>query len=146
MAGTQHNEGPGGADIGPCRAVRVGLFVSGWVSVGLGVAGIFLPLMPTTVFLLIALWCFSKCSLRFHRWLWSHPRLGPPLRQWHAHRVIPRRAKVLALATMGASLAALVLVADGWTVPLVAGLAMAAVAGFIVTRASAVPDGDSAGA
>jgi uncharacterized membrane protein YbaN (DUF454 family) len=91
------------------------------------------------VFLLIAAWAFSKCSLRFHRWLYEHPRLGRPVRDWHAHRVIPVRAKALAVTMMTASLLYVTLfVADGWMMP--AGLAMAlgAVAAFILSRPSRV--------
>ena len=67
--------------------------------------------MPTTVFLLVALWAFSKSSERFRTWLYDHKHLGPPIRDWHEHRVIPARAKIVALAMMAASLAILVPVA-----------------------------------
>lgn len=59
-----------------CPGVRHGLMALGWVCVALGIAGLFLPVMPTTVFLLIAAWAFSHSSHRFHRWLYDHPRLG----------------------------------------------------------------------
>lgn len=122
-----------------CAPMRHVLLALGWTCVGLGVAGMFLPVMPTTVFLLIAAWAFSKCSLRFHRWLYEHPRLGRPVRDWHAHRVIPVRAKALAVTMMTASLLYVTLfVADGWMLP--AGLAMAlgAVAAFILSRPSRI--------
>jgi hypothetical protein len=101
-----------------CAPARYLLMALGWLNVGLGVIGLFLPLMPTTVFLLIALWLFSKSSVRFQRWLYDHPKLGSTLRAWHAHRAIPTSAKFAALGMMSASWMIVVLfVADGWLVP-----------------------------
>lgn len=123
-----------------CPGVRWGLLAFGWINVALGVVGMVLPVMPTTVFLLVALWAFAKSSPRFHRWLYNHPRLGHTIRAWHEHGVIPLRAKVLALAVMGASLLYVSLVAaTDWTLPTLLALPLAGVAVFIVTRPSRVP-------
>ena len=86
-----------------CAPARLILMALGWVNVTLGVLGLFLPLMPTTVFLLIPLWLFSKSSVRFHRWLYDHPRLGGPLRAWHEHRALPLPAKRAAIGMMSLS-------------------------------------------
>lgn len=72
----------------------------------LGVAGVFLPVLPTTPFLLVAAWAFARASPRFHRWLHEHRIFGPPLQRWAQHRVIPLPAKAIALVSMTASLAA----------------------------------------
>ncbi len=80
---------------------RALFFAAGWLFVVIGIIGIFLPLLPTTPFLLLAAWCFSKSSKRFHRWLLNHPRLGPPVRDWQGHGVIGPSAKVLATVMMG---------------------------------------------
>lgn len=78
--------------------IAIGVFF-----VGLAFVGIFLPVLPTTPFLLIAVWAFSKGSPRLERWLLQHPKLGPAVRDWRAHRIIPLRAKCLATAMMSAS-------------------------------------------
>lgn len=123
-----------------CPGVRHGLLALGWLCVALGIAGLFLPVMPTTVFLLIAAWAFSRSSHRFHRWLYDHPRLGRTVRDWHAHRVIPFRAKLLAVAMMAASVTVLaVFVEAHWALPVAVGLLLAAIAAYIVSRPSAVP-------
>lgn len=80
-------------------------FLLGWCFFGLGAVGTVVPGLPTTPFMLLALWAFARSSQRFHDWLYSHRLFGPPLRQWHSHGVIPYKAKMLAIATMAASFA-----------------------------------------
>ena len=75
----------------------------GWLCVTLGVIGAFLPLMPTTVFLLIAAWAFSRSSPRWHRWLREHRHFGQAIRAWEEHHAMPRRAKRIAWATLAVS-------------------------------------------
>lgn len=73
------------------------LFLSvGWVAFGLGLVGLFLPLLPTTPFLLLAAFCFSKGSPRIHRWLYGLPQVGPILVDWETNGVVRLRSKLLA--------------------------------------------------
>lgn len=73
------------------------LFLSvGWVAFGLGLVGLFLPLLPTTPFLLLAAFCFSKGSPRIHRWLYGLPQVGPILVDWETNGVVRLRSKLIA--------------------------------------------------
>ncbi|MCD7059549.1 YbaN family protein [Pelagibacterium xiamenense] len=68
----------------------------GLLMVALGIIGAFLPVMPSTIFLILAAWFFGRSSPRLERWLLEHPRFGPTLRVWQEQGAVPRRAKVLA--------------------------------------------------
>ena len=92
------------------------------VCVALGVVGIFLPVLPTTPFLLVAAWAAGRGWPQFEAWLLAHPLLGPPIRRWRDHRAVPRRAKWAASFTMAASIG-LIAVSSApqpvkWLVPL----------------------------
>lgn len=78
------------------RAARTAWLALGMLLVGVGFIGIFVPLLPTTDFMLLALPCFTRSSPRFEAWLLNHPRFGPSLRAWRAERAVPRHAKVAA--------------------------------------------------
>ncbi|MDO9557986.1 MAG: YbaN family protein [Coriobacteriia bacterium] len=82
------------------RFSRPILIVCGWLCVGLGFVGVFLPVMPTTIFLIIAAWCFARSSERFHAWLIAHPLLGPYIRDYLSGKGMPLRAKIVALSLM----------------------------------------------
>ena len=118
---------------------RQALIALGFLMTGIGIVGIVVPGLPTTIFLIIALWAFSRSSERFHRWLWEHPRLGPPLRDWQRHRVIPPRAKLLAVAVMSLSVAVLALAAKTPVLAAAVAAIMAPVALYILTRPSHAP-------
>ena len=81
-------------------SLRLLLAAAGTLSVALGVAGIFLPLLPTTPFLLLAAFCYARSSERLHRKLLDHPRLGPYIRGYLEGRGIPLRAKISSLALL----------------------------------------------
>jgi uncharacterized membrane protein YbaN (DUF454 family) len=72
----------------------------GWACVSLAFVGIFVPGIPTTIFLIIALWAFTKTSKKLRNWLLNHKRFGPILSNWQEHKVVPRRAKILMVTLM----------------------------------------------
>ncbi len=84
--------------------LRYVLLAIGWLSVALGVIGIFLPVLPTTPFLLLAAACFARSSPRFYRWLVEHPRLGPWIRDYLEGNGIPLKGKVYAIGLMWVSI------------------------------------------
>lgn len=88
----------------PHFAWRAILISIGFISLGLGVLGIFLPLLPTTPFALVAVWCFSRSSPRFQTWLIHHRHFGPLIRDWREKGVIPLSAKCIALGTISFSI------------------------------------------
>ena len=116
------------------------LLLLGWCFFGLGAVGVVVPGLPTTPFMLLALWAFSKSSKRFHDWLYSHPLFGPPLQNWERHRVISRPAKILALLAMGGALAYMVfgVAVPTWMFVLTASI-MAYGAYFILGKPSKPP-------
>lgn len=85
--------------------IRCALLTIGWLCVVLGVIGIFLPVLPTTPFLLLAAACFVRSSRRFYLWLVLHPRLGPWVRDYLEGQGIPLKAKVYSIALMWFSIA-----------------------------------------
>ncbi len=118
------------------RVARWAWLALGVALTGLGVVGLILPLMPGTVFLILAAACFTRSSPRLERWLLEHPRFGPTVVAWRRDGVIPVRAKILAFVGMGFSLA-LVSVSDAPPIAIVSTAALiAAGALYVGTRPS----------
>ncbi len=109
----------------------------GVAATGLGLVGAVLPLLPTTVFLILAAFAFARSSPRLHDWIIGHPRFGPAIVDWQTHGSISRNAKIAALAAMALSLLVTwALGAGEWVLALQA-LVLVTVAAFILSR----PDG-----
>ena len=92
------------AKSGSTSVLRWLLFACGWLSVALALLGLFLPVLPTVPFLLLALACFSRSSDRFHTWLVEHEQLGPLVRPYLAGAGMPLKAKVKAILLVWASI------------------------------------------
>ncbi len=123
-----------------CWWMRYVLLGFGSVCTILGFIGFFVPVMPSTIFFIIALWAFSKSSVRLHMWLYTHERFGRGLREWHQHRVIPVKAKWSALCAMTVSVAIVALfVAESWMLPTMITVILAPIALYILTRRSHTP-------
>jgi len=108
--------------------------ILGFTSVGIGIVNAFIPLMPTTVFLLVGAWALGKGSPEWRAKLIAHPRFGRALRDWEDGRRVSHRGKILAALGM----------AVGWTILLVwrgltpgtvaTGLLLTAIATWLWTR------------
>jgi uncharacterized protein len=79
---------------------RITLIALGSLSLALGLIGIFVPLLPTTCFLLLAAWCYARSSPRLYARLFKMRWVGDYLRQYRDEHTIPRRVKVISLAVM----------------------------------------------
>ncbi|MBU5636905.1 YbaN family protein [Geomonas sp. Red69] len=96
--------------------LRYLLIGTGVLSLAAGGVGLFLPLVPTIPFLLVAVICFSRSSERFHTWLVEHRHFGPMLKEYLAHGSIPLRVKCLVIGAIWVSfpVTAFVFVAAAW--------------------------------
>lgn len=113
---------------------RILWLCTGLVSVGLGVLGVFLPLLPTTPFILLAAFCFARSSQRCHDWLLDHRVFGPMIADWRAHGAIAPSAKRLGVISMVAVLGMSVVLNAPPVVLAIQAVVLAAAAVFVVTR------------
>jgi uncharacterized protein len=84
--------------------VRVVLVAVGTLALTVGVIGAFVPVLPTTPFLLVAAACYARASPSLYRWLAQSKTFGPGIREWRRHRSIPWRTKLLAIFLMSVSI------------------------------------------
>jgi uncharacterized protein len=82
------------------NAFRLLYLAFGWFCVGLGIIGIIFPFLPTTPFLLLAVWAFGRSSPELAAKLRNHPQVGRYIRDWQDHGVIPSQAKLVAILMM----------------------------------------------
>ena len=95
--------------------MRIFLTIIGLISLGLGILGAFLPVLPTTPFLLLAATLFLKSDQRLYDWLMNHPRLGPYIRNFLEHKAIPLRVKVVSVSLVWITLLyCAICVAEHW--------------------------------
>lgn len=122
------------------QARRIAYLTIAGISFALGVIGAFLPLLPTTCFMLVAVWAASRGSPRFAGWIREHPRFGSTVRAWEAERAIPRHAKWLAGAMLLVSMLLLAFTVGAlWLkLALIGGLML--VGAWILTRPEPVVD------
>ncbi|MCZ4271625.1 YbaN family protein [Maritalea porphyrae] len=112
-----------------------------WLAVGLlstvlGFIGAFLPLLPTTPFMLLAVFCFARSSERLHDWLVNHPQFGGPIRDWNQRGVIAPRVKWIAVGSMLAVLGISFAFGVPTHVIIIQVVTLGAVATFLLTRPS----------
>ncbi len=119
------------------KGMRPLWLILGLVLVALGFIGVFVPLMPTTIFLILAVGCFARSSPRMEAWLLNHKRFGPTLRAWKADGAISRKGKIAASCGMALGYALFWLGArPNWKLALIVGAVMGGCAAFVLTRPS----------
>lgn len=105
------------------RVSRSAFLVLGVICVGLGIVGAFVPVMPTTIFLILAVGCFSKSDPRLEQRLLDHPQFGPVLSDWRSTKSIRRKTKFVAIATIIVTISLSVLaIHKTWVQALVGGI------------------------
>lgn len=114
----------------------------GLVLLACGFIGLWLPLLPTTIFLIGAAACFARSSPRLQRYLLNHPRFGPPLRDWFEEGAISRTGKSAALFGMGIGMAIIVLATDSVFLLGLASVVMLASGWFVMSRPAPTHESD----
>ena len=116
------------------HAKRIALIFIGLVSLALGIVGVFLPLLPTTPFVLVSAFAFANSSDRLHQWLVDHEVFGPLIANWREHGAISRRTKIISILSMVAILAISLLLAVPTHVIVIQAVVLSCSATFILTR------------
>ncbi len=130
---TQRSTEP--AEVVASRVGRAVYLVLGFLCLGLGIAGYVVPLLPGTVFLLLATFFFFKSNERMYNWVLNHPRFGPLIRNYRAGHGIPRRIKALAIVLIVVSFGiSIAFFASGPVVRLILIACAVGVSAFILTR------------
>lgn len=115
--------------------LRFALLVFGWLMFAIGIISVPVPLFPSTIFLLAAVWAFSLSSQRFRAWILKRPWLGTPLRAWQQYRALLRYGMAFAMATMVVSLAVVALdVTHSWMAAVAVAVILFPVAWYILRR------------
>ncbi len=131
---TNDGENLGDSKMGPAVRFRWAWWLLAYVSLGLGIVGVFVPGLPTTVFILISAWAAMRGSERLHRWLHAHRQFGPMIRDWQATGSVSRRAKWAATISMVVCAGILMLVAPQWWIAAIAMVCMACVGTWLWLR------------
>lgn len=118
------------------RVLRLCLFSLGVLFVLIGVAGVFLPILPTTPFIICAAWCFLKSSKRAYVWIYSHSIFSGPLKNWEENHAISKSAKTVSLSMIAFSGIYTYLAIDGLWVKHIILVLLTGVSIFIGTRKS----------
>lgn len=114
--------------------MRLLWLLAGGIALGLGLIGIFLPLVPTVPFLLLAAFCFARSSERLHDWLLAHPTFGPPIEDWRRSGAISRKGKIAATVSIAAAFGLSLAMGVPGRVLLIQAVVLSAVLLFIWTR------------
>jgi uncharacterized membrane protein YbaN (DUF454 family) len=118
--------------------VRYVYLVIAYAALAVGIAGVFLPLLPATPFLLIAVWAGSRGSQRVHDWIFEQPRFARLINDWREQGAVPLGAKWLASIMMIASYLTLIWSGASWLLLLGMAIFFSCIGGFLWTRPNPV--------
>ena len=118
----------------PTGLTRLGYLLIAYAAVAIGIAGVFLPLLPATPFLLIAVWAGSRGSQRVHDWIFEQPRFARLINDWHEQGAVPLSAKWLATIMMIVSFLTLTWGGANWLLLLGMAIFFSCIGGFLWTR------------
>ena len=122
----------------PRGRARFLYLVVAYAALAIGIAGVFLPLLPATPFLLVAVWAGSRGSQRVHDWIFEQPRFARPINDWREQGAVPLSAKWLATAMMIASFLTLAWSGAGWLLLTAMAVFFACIGGFLWSRPNPV--------
>ena len=106
----------------------------GYSAFTLGVLGMFLPLLPSTCFILLAAWAFSKSSPKFYDWLYSQSPFASSIQNWQQHKCIPRKIKLIATMSILVSFIFTTIVVNNLMILSILGLGMIGLLTYLLTR------------
>jgi len=110
----------------------------GSISLGLGILGAFLPLLPTTCFILLASWAFAKSSPTIHAWLYYKSPFAKSIQDWQQHRIIPTRVKWIACTSITASYLVTLLLVDNLYILATVGMGLLVLITYLLSKPSSV--------
>ena len=120
-------------------ALRVVLAIVGSIALLIGVVGIFVPVLPSTPFLLLAAACYARSSQRLYGWLLGRPALGPIIADWRRSRTLPRGVRRRALLAVAATFAISIILVDSWVMRAVLAAVGLILAGFLARIPASEP-------
>ena len=118
----------------PAKLVQLGYLLLAYTATGVGIAGVFLPLLPATPFLLVAVWAAPRGSQRVHDWIYDQPQFARLINDWHQQGAVPLRAKWLATVMMSGSFFSLVAMDSHWMIVLSLSVFFLCIGGFLWSR------------
>lgn len=123
----------------PLRAMwnlvsRPVIALAGWCFLVVGLIGFFSPVLPGTIFLILALSCFASTNPRVEQWMLDHPRFGQVLRDWRANGTMRRRTKTIAISFLTLGLAISITMVPSWVVKGLLGLTWVVLTWYIARR------------
>lgn len=118
----------------PGKSAQFGYLLVAYAATGLGIAGVFLPILPATPFLLVAVWAGSRGSQRVHDWIYDQPLFARLINDWQEQGAVPLNAKWLATVMMTVSWFTLIVIDSHWIIVTLLSFFFLGIGGFLWSR------------